>query len=112
MGTLANEITAEFAQLYDEFRADVQDAGQTMTFYDDDGATLGQMDSGWLLMEVGQPGFRVLEMRVTDRSDIEFADAVFFGAGGFKYEREGHPVPPIKNPREWVWTVKPVGIDE
>jgi hypothetical protein len=109
--SLSDEITAEFATLYDDFRAHVQDADLTLNLYDDNGDLIDSITTGWTLLEQGQPGFRFLEIRVTDR-DVDFANVVFFGTGGFRYERDSHPIPPIANPREWVWTVKPVGLDE
>jgi hypothetical protein len=112
---LTDETTTEFSEMYDAFRADVLGLDGPVRLYDNDGAliTNGSIDTGWTVKEVSEEhqAARSVELRITDRAGVAFATAVFFGLNSVKYERENFPSPPLRNPREWVWTLRPVGVD-
>jgi hypothetical protein len=111
---LSDEITSAFAELYDDFRNGVQDAGDTLRLYNKSGTLITTLTTGWVTDEQSQEqsgGQRVTELHITARTGVDFTLAKFFGWGGYKYESKGFPNPPVNNPREWVFSVRPVGID-
>lgn len=111
--SLATQITAAFSGLYDLFRADVQAAGTSIKLYDDDGTLIDTLTTGWLAVEQSQEQTdqRVMELHVTDRTGIDFDTVTQFVYGGNRYERQRFPNPPLNNPREWVWLLKPIGAE-
>lgn len=111
---LSDEITIAFAELYDDFRNSVQDAGDTLRLYNKSGTLISTVTTGWLHGEISEEqsgGQRITELHITARTGIDFSLVKFFGWGGYKYESSGFPNPPVNNPREWVWQVKPIGLD-
>jgi hypothetical protein len=106
------DFTNVFTKVYDVTRKVADNVTSDLNLYDNDGGVIETIQTGWVVEEQQIPNGRVITLRVTDRDGADFASAVFFGWGGFKYERNGFPVPPTGNPREWIWEVKPVGVDE
>lgn len=107
------DLTKAFGKAYDGLRKVILATPSNLRLLDDDGAELATITQGWTVDEVSseeQLG-RIVEVRITDRVGVEFEKAVFFVWGGYQYERAAFPNPPATNPREWVWRVKPVGVD-
>lgn len=112
------DLTKPFSKVFDAIRLVSQPiANRTIVplrLYDKAGALLATITTGWFTDELSQEqsgGQRITELHVTARDGIDFTLAKFFGWGGYKYESKGFPNPPVNNPREWVFSVKPVGID-
>ena len=110
---LLTETTAAFATLYDAFQSVIVGETGSLKLYDEDGATIATLATGWFTDELSQEQTfeRINELHITDRAGIAFEDAVAFGFGGYRYERSRFPNPPLNNPREWVFLIKPVGLD-
>lgn len=106
------DFTKVFEKVYNVIRDVADNITTDLNLYNDDGESLETITTGWVVEEQQLPNGRVILLKVTDRDAFDPSEAVFFGWGGYKYEREGFPVPPTSNPREWIWTVRPVGIDE
>ncbi|TXH50663.1 MAG: hypothetical protein E6Q97_19940 [Desulfurellales bacterium] len=107
------DFTKAFSKAYDGLRRVTQPVASPLRLLDNDGAELATIEKGWIFEEVSgeEIGERVIEVRVTDRTGIEFEDAIFLVFNGRQYERLRSPNPPAGNPREWTWRCKPVGTD-
>lgn len=107
------DFTKAFSKAYDGIRRVQQARPSPLRLLDNDGAELALIEKGWTFDEVSgeEIGERVIEVRVTDRDGVEFDDAIFLVFSGRQYERMRSPNPPAGNPREWVWRLKPVGLD-
>jgi hypothetical protein len=109
------DFTKAFGKAYDAIRSVTQSKPSDLRLYDDEGIELDTIAKGWYSEEVTDEttGQRVVEIRITDRDCAEyFPDVVFLGFSGVKYERTSAPNPPVNNPREWVYRLKPVGIED
>lgn len=98
------------AAQYDALRESLGIAGN-LKLYDDDGGDIATVTSGWFPAQSSgeETGERGLSLRVVSQTD--YSQAVFFGFEGRRYERQNHANPPIGNAGEWIWTLKPVGLD-
>lgn len=107
------DLTKAFAKAYDAIRLVTLPEKTELNLYDDDGNLIETVTKGWTFEEKAgeHTGERVVEVRVTDLNNSDFNDVVFLGFSGIRYERTNPSNPPIGNPREWVWTVKPAGLD-
>lgn len=112
------DLTAPFSKVFDVIRLVSRPITSTssdpLRLYGDDGQLLDTLTEGWFTDELTQEQTfeRILELHVTHRDGVRFEQATFFGFGGYKYERVNFPNPPVNNPREWVWQLKPVGVDD
>lgn len=109
------DFTKAYSKAYDAIRSVTQAVKSDLRLYDDEGIELDTLRRGWYSEEVTDEttGQRVVEVRITDRDCAGyFPDVVFLGFGGVKYERSGEPNPPVNNPREWIFRIKPVGVDD
>lgn len=111
------DLTKPFGKVFDALRLVSQPIRNTtavpLRLYGDAGELIATVTTGWFTDELSpeQVGERVTELHVTDREGVAFTEAVFFGWGGYKHERTRFPNPPVNNPREWIWSVKPIGLD-
>ena len=106
------DFTKAYSKAYDAIRSVTQAVKSDLRLYDDDGIELDTLSKGWYSEEVTDEtsGQRVVEIRITDRDCADyFPDVVAFEFGGLAYERTSAPNPPVNNPREWVFRVKPTG---
>lgn len=107
------DFTNAYKQAYDALRKAKGPSGD-LTLYDNDGNSVDTVTTGWKVGELrGEESNngRVSELRVLDLGESDFNDVIFFGWGGYRYERIAPPNPPVNNPREWVWQVQPVGVE-
>ena len=113
MPDFTNAFTKVFDALRLVSRPITRPSADLLKLYDEDGATIATLTTGWFTDELSQEQTfeRINELHITDRAGIAFEDAVAFGFGGYRYERSRFPNPPLNNPREWVFLIKPVGLD-
>jgi len=84
-----------------------------LKLYKNDGTLIATITRGWFPEDITgeSDGGEVKTVTITDRTGITFSQVSFFGFGGYKYERTSAPARPDGNPRQWVWNVKPAGLD-
>jgi hypothetical protein len=107
------DFTKVFQKAYDVKRTVLQPRAGELTIYDNDGQCLQTITKGWFSEEISgeEIGGRIIELKVTDLDESDFSDAVFFGFGGYRYERNAPANPPTGNPRQWIWRIVPVGVE-
>lgn len=111
------DFTNAFSKVFDALRLVsrpiTKPSADPIKLYDEDGATIATLTTGWFTDEVRQEQTfeRINELHITDRAGVTFDHVVAFGFGGYRYERVRFPNPPVNNPREWVFIIKPVGLD-
>lgn len=108
-------LTKAFSKIFNVTRLmTTRDRTEPLKLLDRGGTQIGSLiTSGWLPEEVigEQAGERLTEVRITNRTGYDFTKVVFFVWGGFRYERLRFPNPPTANPQEWIWQVKPIGVE-
>lgn len=111
----AGNLTNAFSKIYNVTRLmTTRDRKEPLKLLDRSGTQIGSLiTSGWLPEQIigEEAGERLVEVRITDRAGYDFAKVVFFIWGGFRYERLRFPNPPTGNPQEWIWQVKPIGVE-
>lgn len=107
-------LTEDYFDVYDAIRVERMDIVGDLELLNDGGTNMDTITTGWLPREISQEqsGGRQTELHVLDREGFsDQANAItFFEYDGFRYERADAPNPPVNNPREWVWLLKPVGV--
>jgi hypothetical protein len=111
------DFTEVFFDVYDALVAisqPVDDISERpLRLYDDSGALLTTLITGIFTKQVSaeQNGGRSLELRILDRTGLDLGNVKWFGYSGIRYEVNDEPDPPLKNPRQWVYLLRPVGLD-
>lgn len=107
------DLTKAHSKVFDVLKRITMARPTPLRLYDNDGGLIATITKGWFPEEINNEtdGEETKQIHVTDRTGIEFGNAVFFGFNGFKYERTTAPARPDGNPREWIWKLKPAGLE-
>lgn len=107
------DLTKAHTKVFDVLKRITMARPTALRLYDDDGVLIATITKGWFPEEINNEteGEETKQIHVTDRTGIDFREATQFGFGGFRYERTTAPARPDGNPREWIWKIRPIGLD-
>lgn len=107
------DLTKAHSKVFDVLKRIGMARPTSLRLYDDDNTLLATITKGWFPEEVNNEteGEETKQIHITDRTGVDFAAASFFTFGGYVYERISAPARPDGNPREWIWKLRPTGVE-
>lgn len=115
---MPSKFTGPFQKVFDALRFVTKPiskpSSDPLKIYTRAGVLITTLTAGWFddIVAAEDDFEETLKLYVTDRTGVAFSQAKFFVFRGFRYEAKGFPSYPKDDPQLWVWTLKPVGVEQ